>query len=519
MYAKKIFIGLFFLYFSLFENHKLYSQTKSPSKNIKNLTLEKAIQFVLDRSITVRLEQLEILKSDINLRKENAKFNPVLEGGQENQVTKLRYTNSFTSGDTIKKNKTYLRAKKLFSTGTYFETEVFQNRQKSEEIVNPAFANITGGDNDIFTPSSLYTTGLKLVLRQELLRNGFGYVDRRKNKIEKNKIQIMRKNLIHRLNLLIVNTIIDFWNIVVKEKNVETTQKLLKNTQNIYKITYRKRRLGLSEKFEIKQWEALVENTKSTLEQTKLQRNHAKLDLLSNLDLKKEYNIINIAKKLEPKTEIIVLDKDIEEAFQNRPRLKALQLERENARKRYEIAKNKLWPSFSIGANYTAKGYDPNQNKAQEQSLNRDYSDYSVDFRLSYPIGDDKIEGDINSAKVDLEKLKLREKELKITIRNEIKKSFEEIEVSKKNLSRAQTSLSAMRAYYKGLLRRYKQGRYNSNNVKSALDSLVQAEQRLIESKINYNISLLRYDLARNKIFKKYNVNPDKVLDKMSKIL
>jgi hypothetical protein len=49
-------------------------------------------------------------------------------------------------------------------------------------------------------------------------------------------------------------------------------------------------------------------------------------------------------------------------------------------------------------------------------------------------------------------------------------------------------------------------------NVKFALDSLVQARQGELEALVQYNVALLQFDLARNEIFDRYNVDVEKYI-------
>ena len=80
-------------------------------------------------------------------------------------------------------------------------------------------------------------------------------------------------------------------------------------------------------------------------------------------------------------------------------------------------------------------------------------------------------------------------------------------------MQKARSALNETQAFYAGLVRRYRQGRFNANTVKEALDALVQARQAMMEAIINYNISLVRYDLTRNTIFTKYAIDIDSVVD------
>ena len=517
-------VGLFFFSFSSFspfpadllaeQNPSSQNENKAKKLSAKSLSMRALIRLVLDKSDPVRIRQLEILKSDTDLRKSNSIYAPTLEGGLQKQVTKKRYTNSFTSGDTTEVTRAYIKAKKLFSSGTYFETEAADNYVSSEEVNNPAFSNINSG-GDIFSPAKLHTTNLSIVLRQELLRNAFGYNFRRNVKIQQSKAQIQRQNLIYDLSALVVNTMIDFWQLAIAQENTRTSRRLLENTRRVRAITVRKRRLGLAEAFEIKQWNALLSQAQTRLEESSLRYDNLERSLLRilNLSPKQKLNTSSKLKAVLPAN--INFEKDLKLAYRTRPDYKSMQLQKENAKKALEIAGNQLLPSLSVGARYTGQGFDPKASKAYGHSTAGKYPEYSFDFKIEYPLWDEGRKVEKRNAKINLRQLEIQEKQLRRQIRDEIKQGIQEIKVAHNRVLHSKDALASNRAYYNGLLRRYRQGRFSATAVKNALDTLVQSEQGLTESMVNFNIALVRYALRCNTLFKQYNIDIDKVVDRM----
>ena len=192
-------------------------------------------------------------------------------------------------------------------------------------------------------------------------------------------------------------------------------------------------------------------------------------------------------------------------------------LQKENAKRALEIAENQLWPSLSIGARYTGQGFDGNSSKAYEHSLEGKYPDYSFDFKLEYPLWDEGLRAERRNAKISLRQLDIQEKQMRRQIRDEIRQGIQEIQTAHQRVLNSRQALASNRAYYRGLVGRYRQGRFSATAVKNALDTLVQSEQGLTEAIVNFNIALVRYDLSCNTLFKKYNIDIDKVLDRISK--
>ena len=218
--------------------------------------MNEVVKLVLKNNLTLKLQQLEILKSDTALKKDNAKYAPVL-GLEYQGLRKIDKPSGATafSGDKTYNDKIAASVKKLFSSGTYFEVEVSDTRYDSN-------AGESLSDQGTFLAQlaspALHTGEVKVLLSQELVKNAFGYSQRKLNKIARNNSIIEREELLLTLSQLLVKTMVDYWTLAIAEDNVKTAEILLSNAKNIRAITYRKRRLGLAESFEVNQWNAIV---------------------------------------------------------------------------------------------------------------------------------------------------------------------------------------------------------------------------------------------------------------------
>ncbi len=523
-YTCLVFYSLLFCLGAFLSLEAQAKKTNAESKKTgKELLLGDLVRFVMNHSRDVAIKQLEILKSDTALRKRNSQYSPFLEGAYTSSRRKLRYTNSFTRGDTIEHTELSLKARKAFRSGTYFETQISDQIIRASEADSSSLGSL-GGSNagsftNIFSPATLHTTQLRFTLSQELLKNAFGFKDRRELAVIRNQIQIERLRLIYELNGLLVESMIDFWQLAIAQGNVRTAHKLLANARTIRSISLRKRRLGLSEGFEVKQWEALIAAAQIQLERMRLERDSYQRNLLRVMNMPPDSRIHLVPQILRKIPAGIDPKQDLEYAYRNRPDYLAIRLQKENARKTYEIAKNQLYPSLKLEGTYAGQGFDGKGSEAFKQSLESAYPETSFGIRMSYPLWDEASRVDARNAKIDLQSLSIKAQQAHRQIRDEVEEGLQQIQSSYRNLLHAKVSLKSNQRYYTGLLRRYRQGRFTATAVKNALDSLIQAEQKQIESAINLNISLLRYDLACNAVFDKYGVDIDQVLDKKRTML
>lgn len=79
-------------------------------------------------------------------------------------------------------------------------------------------------------------------------------------------------------------------------------------------------------------------------------------------------------------------------------------------------------------------------------------------------------------------------------------------------LENAKHTEEESKKYYNGVLRSFQQGRFNALAVKNALDTHVQDQLSLVRAKVDYNINLHRYYVAKNALFEEYGVDRSKLL-------
>jgi len=484
-----------------------------PDGKPQALSIEQTIRIVLSNNNAVRLQQLEILKSDTDLLKNESPYTPVVGFSyQGSERTDKLLPSTIFSGTVINQDVYTAYLNKLFSTGTYFQVLASDTRFDSNAGETVQTRNTLAAS---LAQPPLHTEALTLVLRQELLKNAFGYNLRRLNEIARNRSSILRQDLIYQLSQLVVKTMVDYWTLAITEENVKTTEILLQNTQNIRGITMAKRNIGLAEAFEVNQWNALAVQAENQLNAAILDRNSRRRDLLRVMNLSPELELSGATELFDTLPTDIDVAKDIANAYETRPDLKNLRLQMANARMAAEMAENNLLPSVTIGGRYSSRDYGRHANTGWNAVPRGLYPESGVEFKMEYPLWDEGLRVDARNANITLRQLSIQEEQLRRQIADEIRDGYDRIQVGHTALNKAKEAVTESEAYYGNLVFRYRQGRFTAVAVKNALDTLVQSKLALMQAKINYNISLVRYDLTRNKIFEKYNVDIDTVVDRL----
>ena len=132
--------------------------------------------------------------------------------------------------------------------------------------------------------------------------------------------------------------------------------------------------------------------------------------------------------------------------------------------------------------------------------------------KMSYPLWDKDIKAKQRNAYLKKKQAKIEVEDLKQVIRDEVTGRLERVKHNHEILKKNRIVTVEAVKYYNRLFLRSRQGRFNSVSVKSALDSLIDARQKELEALIQFNVSILQFDLAKNEVFERYDVNIEKLL-------
>ncbi len=502
-------------------NAKPVASDEKPKKVLK-LTLKETVQRSVEFNPTIRNAKYELVKYDSGFMKSESKYSWRLVGGADIVESKLPYNQAnLLSGTKTQTNRYNMGVEKIFNTGTYFKidasTQRFDNNAFEDPLKSPS------GFRGLAIPP-LYTSAVTATISQDLLKNTFGMQDRNNQKILKNQSEITKEELSLRLSNTIVAALVDYWNYSVSDSSTATFEQLLKNTKNIRDLTKQKTGLGLAENFEINQWNALYTQTENQLERAKLERDENKRKLIRNLNLTSDSEIGNIT---DLETELptgLDFEKDLEFAYKNRGDWKSMKLRKEIAALSIKNANDNALPSLKVNGSYAVQNQtllSPQEGFYEMGRQSKDvsppkngfpYHNLNASARLTYPIADTGVRAEIRDANILQRQVSIMEDDLKKEIADEVRARVDAVIIGHKILQNAMKTRKESESYYNGLLSSFRQGRFTAVAVKNALDTLVQNELQETQAKINFNINILRYEVAKNSLLKKFDIDVDKIV-------
>ncbi len=518
-------MGYYLIFILVISN--LFSGDKKPEK----LNLSEVVRRVIESNATVQNAKLEIVKSDSAIIKNDSKYvyNVYTQGTK--QETKLPFNqNQIFSGTKIQIDRYAVGIEKQLKSGTYFMTEISTLRFDNNAFENPY---TTPSQFSFLGVKPLNTGAISFKISQELMKYSFGrnsynpwkameLHEERKLNVLKKQAEIQRETIINQLIQIITSTLIEYWSLTISNEAVETFQKLKTNAENIKNITYRKQSLGISERFEDSQWSALVENFDSQVKKAELDREETvrRLKRILGVDPRTEVSGVTDLTEELPKYD---LKKDIEYALKNRIDYKNLKIQKEIAKLQYELALDEDTPSLKAGLAYSsrAQSFISSFENYYLATSNRNsvfttkFPEIIADITLTYPLWDQGIKTNIKDSKKMINQISDNEKTLEREIIDEMQTRFDSIKSSYEVLEQSKKSKEETKKFYDGIYNRFSQGKIQSINLKNALDSLAQSELGYTQAKINFNINLIRYDLTKNFLFDKYQINVYEILEKL----
>ena len=508
-----------FLSISLLFSLSLYSDNGNTTNNLKGnlkLTIKEAVQRAIEYSPEIKNTSFELVKTDSNFLKAESKYSWRLVGGVDSQKSVLPDNQlNFFTGTKTSTDKISGGIEKVFNTGTYFKTEISTQRFDSNAFEDPV-RNLSNGFSGLAIPP-LYTGAVTLTLSQDILKNTFGVQDRNFQKILKNQSEIGKLDLGFKLSTIIVDTLVTYWSTIISESSVKTFEQLLKNTKDVRDLTKQKATLGLAENFEINQWNALYIQTENQLQKAKLEHEENKRKLVRILNLPPETFIGDISDLKLDLPQNLSLESDLDYAFKNRHDWKSLGIKKEIAQITRENAKDNALPSVKLAVSRSAKSQtiispQHNFNNFDNGVPTTKYYDANANLKVIYPLSDKGIRAELRDAEILNAQVKIQEEDLIKEITDDVKNKHDQVVVGHKILENAIQTRKQSESYYKGIYNSFRLGRFNAVAVKNALDTYTQNQLQEIQAKINYNINLMRYDLAKNALFERFEISVDKII-------
>jgi outer membrane protein TolC len=267
----------------------------------------------------------------------------------------------------------------------------------------------------------------------------------------------------------------------------------------------------------VNQWNALLYQAESQLQKALGERDEAKRKLSRTLNLPSETNFTEVTPLIDTLPSNMNYQSDLSYAYKNRADFRNMARKKENAELAIKIANSDALPALKVAGTMgyqgqNLEGMGANYSNKNQGITSQNYPVRQGSMEFSYPILDKGVQAGIRDAEIQKRQASLEEQDLVKQVADDVKTKIDLVTSSHKIYENAKITEEESQKYYNGVLRSFQQGRFNAVAVKNALDSWVQDQLSLIRAKVDYNINLHRYYVAKNSLFEVYKIDKNKLV-------
>jgi len=382
----------------------------------------------------------------------------------------------------------------------------------------PTGATVTGSynlrrtftDNQFVTLNPAFNSDFVVELRQPLLR-GFG-VDRNRSVIDLavNKQRFDKEEFRRQVREVLAKVEQTYWQLVQARRDVVIQRELVKQTEET--LAFLKIRLDYDVyRVQISRVEALLGTRRAEYEAI-LRRVGDLEDQLKNLMNDPDLNLgedIEIVPTDLPVVQPFVVDRvaEVQAALNNRAEMRQAKLNLDNTRINVSVAKNDALPKLDLVFRYTVSGLGTNAGESFDKMSGNNFLSYFVGVSFEYPLGNRAARAAIKRRLLERDQAITELKrviegiifEVNTAVRA-LERTFVQLAPSRAGVQAAEENLEAIVARKISLSPEYLEVRLR------AQETLADARRGLLNALVNYNISIVELERAKDTLLEYNNV-------------
>ncbi len=494
----------------LFSRPAMPSQVPGPSgleDYIKDgklrLGLEDMVTLTLMNNTDVRINSLNLQLAAFSLKRSYAPFDPTFTSsfgpdgsrsfmGRDDAGVLL--PSHFSLSHSLS-----LGVAQLLPTGTEYDVSLSSSRFSGDSY--PTFA--------------AYSSSLTFSLTQPLLK-GRGFLANRAPVIIAQRSQKQSAaDFEAQVNTAIANAISQYWDVLLSRKQLDVLRTSLDLAQASYDRDKKTLQLGALPPFDIYRSELQVAQRKQSIVSAEYRLRQLEDDFRrtigADLDPRFDTLPIELTESDVVSGELPVVDAQeaMQKALANRPELKSLQFQLANATTNADLANHNIKPALDLSGYYTSNGDNditPGVGAALGQLSGFDYPSYGFTLSLRLPLRNRGAEADLGTALVNRKRTlyNLRSRTQSITL--EVRNALNQLEGAKEAIKTAEIALDIASKNLVAEQRKFDLGAQVQYFVLDAQNQKVQAEQSLVQARVDYQRALTTLDRVTGDLLAKHRI-------------
>jgi outer membrane protein TolC len=463
------------------------------------ITLADAIKKAIESNHDILTGKYDVAMSDTYLEQYKAKYSPYFSasGG----MSSTEYPELMQSKYGQKQNAVDISASlaKTFSSGTTIAGGVTNT-----------YADTKWTDS---YSQKTYNPVLYVSLEQELLKNAFGYNDRKQEQILKNTALIQKDQIIYGLSLVVVGVIVDYWNVIVYKTQLDNSILMLQETRKVRRIVADNVKLGLAEQFELNYWNSLIATSEASVSRAEQSYRDSLRKFLQTVNMADEITMQEKA-IMQNRLPEINSEAALKKAYVKRADYLSAVKNLENAKLQLDIDGNGALPSLTGSVTVSSMDYNESKSESHTNTSSGKYPSYEAQIKMTYPLDDTNQKVNARNSRWKVEQAKFQVDKYSRIVKDDITSKIEKINTNYKLYQKAKEARIQAEIYYGKMLINLRRGRFTAAVVRNSLDALINSREQELQLLVLFNASLLDFEVAKNELFETYRIDVDKYLPK-----
>ena len=437
----------------------------------------------LEQNYGIRRSKLAASRSLESLREFDARYDTELFGNATGSIDSLERSSNFLGTDIH--NFTYgLGVRKHIPLGTDIQ---FSWREERIDNQGSQFATINPSHESVF----------EVQIRQPILYNAFGLIDRGERKVLQNNTNRQRNEFTTQIENTLASVLRLYWVAVLNDRTVEIRKESLKQAEILLGIQKRKRRIGLVEDPDFLDTQVTVKINENDLINAENNLVNSTERLRTALAYPQEESLKTLD-KIELPEAPPNLEDEIKLAFESRRDLQQIQDDMKANEIAIRIAKNSKLPRLDFVATLQSNGVEPDQVDAIIRSTQFEGTSWAIGGEITYPLENRRGKAATHRALIDRTSLILQRKQIEDQIIEEVGIAVRDVNLHFDESKRRMEISQLQRQKFKAQRRKFQQGRSSSDLVNRFLRDALIAE-------LNVSVSVIEYHLARIELRRQQN--------------
>jgi len=392
-----------------------------PKIELRRISLADCVDIGLSNNLDIKIAKVESHIEEQGVMLAESIFDTTISGDVSYTEDK-RAKSSIFSGTKTLTNDYGVKGTKTLPTGTEVTVDYSDVR--------------TWTDNATYSIGNpLHTAELSFTLRQPVLRNFFGYVDRNSVKLSKIEASLAGLEALNRIENTIAEIEMAYWGLVFSYQDVKLREELLRQAEELYGVFKKHLKTGLVEETELYETEANMRIRKADL-------------------LVSENNLITASNNLKfllnedgvflflPEEKLAIIGDEVNfvdslkiALVANREyRIEKKDLEGKNVT--VKMKRNSLWPEVDLVGTFALNGIDQDFSKANRRLTTTKSPEYYGGIEFKIPIENRQARAEYHQAVLTKKKVLLRliktEKDIITTIDDKVRNVNLQLENAKR---------------------------------------------------------------------------------------